>query len=283
MSWRTEWKAISDQIEGLLDAARFYVESLGPRTTDVHDVARKQLLPHGQGVYSTVVRFGETFKASLPPSAVDCLTRFLKTFGGHFKEGHPLDALGTVQVMITALTSFRSEFNYHLSDVSALAKRLSERAFLHLQRSIIADENVRRNWIDAFNTGETKCEKLGGAHLLMHGIWAFKVGAEGERTDLVLGEPLTDINAVERSAEALVLTEWKVIRPNSNVESVASDARKQATRYSVGVLGGLELANYRFIVLISKLFIRLPPDHPEAGVVYRHINIAVDPPTPSKA
>jgi hypothetical protein len=116
----------------------------------------------------------------------------------------------------------------------------------------------------------------------MHGIWAFKVGAEGERTDLVFGEALTDVSAIERSAEALVLTEWKLIRSNSNVERVASDARKQATRYSTGALGGLELADYRFIVLVSKLFIQLPRDHLEDGVLYRHINIAVNPQTPSK-
>src|SRR5215831_7211429 len=139
MSWRTEWKAISDEIEGLLDAASFYVESFGPRRADVYDVGRKQLLPHGERVYSAVVRFGESFRTSLPLPAVDCLTRFVRTFEGHFKGSHSLDALASLQVIITALTSFRSEFNYHLSDMTAVAKRLSERAFLHLQRSIIAD------------------------------------------------------------------------------------------------------------------------------------------------
>jgi hypothetical protein len=283
MSWRTEWQAISNQIAGLLDAGRFYLESFGPRRTDVYDVGRKQLLPHSEAVYSAVVRFGKTFKASLPLAAVDCLTRFVRTFGRHFKDSHSIDALASLQFMITALASFRSEFDYHLSDITVVAKRLSERAFLHLQRSIVADHNVRENWIKAFETGgETQCEKLGGAHLLMHGIWAFKVGAEGERTDLVFGEALTDVSAIERSAEALVLTEWKLIRSNSNVERVASDARKQATRYSTGALGGLELTDYRFIVLVSKLFIQLPRDHLEDGVLYRHINIAVNPQTPSK-
>jgi hypothetical protein len=33
------------------------------------------------------------------------------------------------------------------------------------------------------------CEKLAGVHLLLHGIWAFKVHAAGERTDLVFPQP----------------------------------------------------------------------------------------------
>jgi len=205
MSWRTDWKAISDQTEGLLDAARFYVESLGPRSTDVYSVARKQLIPHSKRIFDTIAKYEETYARSLPPVAVECLNAFTREFGKFFSGIHPQDDLASIQVIITSLTSFRSEFNYRLSDATATGKRLSERAFIHLQRSIVADLQVREKWTEAHKKGEIECEKLGGAHLLLHGIWAFKVGAEGERTDLVLGEPLQDIAMVERSAETLVL------------------------------------------------------------------------------
>jgi hypothetical protein len=136
----------------------------------------------------------------------------------------------------------------------------------------------------AFKTGETSCEKLGAVHLLLHGIWAFKVNTAGERTDLVFGESVPDSSSVERAAESLVLTEWKRVLSPTKTEAIASDARKQAARYTVGALGGLvELVRYRFIVLVSENTLTLPADHSENGVVYRHVNVAVDPKPPSKS
>ena len=49
MSWLTEWKAISAQIQGLLEASRFYVDSLQTlqtkftdRVRDAYEVAAKE-------------------------------------------------------------------------------------------------------------------------------------------------------------------------------------------------------------------------------------------------
>ena len=64
-------------------------------------------------------------------------------------------------------------------------------------------------------------QEFGGAHLLLHGIWAFKVHTPEERTDLVLQEPIRDYDEVERAAEALVLTEWKIVRNASQWEEKA--------------------------------------------------------------
>jgi hypothetical protein len=89
-------------------------------------------------------------------------------------------------------------------------------------------------------------------HLLLHGIWAFKVHTPDERTDLVLQEPIRDYDEVERSAEALVLTEWKIVRNDSQREEKAKKARNQARIYAGSVLGGVELRQYRYIVLVSK-------------------------------
>ena len=125
--------------------------------------------------------------------------------------------------------------------------------------------------------------KTWGRHLLLHGIWAFKVNTEGERTDLVFNDPILESSSVERAAEALVLTEWKrVLSPNKTGE-MAAKAREQAARYTVGALGGVELARYRFIVLVSKETLTLPEDRLENEIVYRHINVAVDPRSPSKS
>jgi hypothetical protein len=190
-----------------------------------------------------------------------------------------------VQARLSILESFQAELTYYLSDFSAVAKRLSERAFVHLQRSIVADPTVRKRWIDAFEAtrGEEACEKLGGAHLLLHGIWAFKAYTPEERTDLVLGEPLKDLTEVESVAEALILTEWKLVNNIAEQERKAEQARKQASRYASSVLAGIELRQYRYLVLVSKDWLPGIPDIQEGDILYRHINIAVDPQTPSRA
>jgi hypothetical protein len=279
--WRTEWKAISDRIQGLLDAGRFYLESQLVRREDSYNVANGELLPHIRRVVEALETFHADYQALLPPTAVACLKRFIeRSRRWDFTPG-ALSGLPAVQGFLTVLVSFRSEFTYQISDSSAVAKRLSERAFTHLQRSIVADLSIRERWAKAFEVGETACEKLGGTHLLLHGIWAFKVNAEGERTDLVLGEPLRDLAEAERTAEALVLTEWKLVRTESELAEKIRQAHAQAARYASGALAGFELAQYRYLVMVSKPVLRMPPDGSEGEIIYRHLNIAVDPKPPS--
>ena len=283
MSWLTEWKAISAQIQGLLEASRFYIESLRAASQDLYMVGNRELLPHIKKICFALEKFRDAYKESIPTDAAETLDAVLNKIQKGFPNLKDANAFNHVHVMVTLLVSFRAEFEYHLSDTAAVAKRLSERAFIHLQRSIVVDSELRRKWIEAFNTGETSCEKLGAVHLLLHGIWAFKVNTEGERTDLVFNDPILESSSIERTAEALVLTEWKRVLSPNKTEAMAADARKQAARYTVGALGGVELARYRFIVLVSKETLKLPEDHPENGVEYRHVNVAVDPKSPSKS
>jgi hypothetical protein len=291
MSWLTEWKAISAQIQGLLEASRFYVDSLqalfqkSESMRDFASVGGREVKPHIKKICDTLEKFRDTHKASIPIEAAKSLDAVLNKIKNGFPELATdafKDAFKYVHVMVTLLVSFRAEFEYLLSDTAAVAMRLSERAFEHLQRSIVADSEFRRKWIKAFKKDEPACEELGSVHLLLHGIWAFKVGTAGERTDLVINEPIVELSSVERIAEALVLTEWKRVQSPNKTEAMARKAREQAARYTVGALGGVELAGYRFIVLVSKEHLTLPEDHSENGIVYRHINIAVSPKSPSK-
>jgi len=289
MNWLIEWKALSAQIQGLLEASRFYIESLSAGSKsgqyvlkDSYKVGNRQLLPHIEKICAALEKFRDVHKGFIPTAADESLTSALNKIQTAFPNLANADAFNHVHVMVTLLVSFRAEFEYHLSDSSAVARRLSERAFIHLQRSIIVDTEIRRKWTKAFEEGEPHCEKLGGVHLLLHGIWAFKVNAEGERTDLVFGDPLPTDTSIERSAEALVLTEWKRVTSPKGVDKITSDARRQAARYTSGGLAGLELARYRFIVLVSKTTLAQVADHLDGDVTYRHINIAVDPESPSK-
>ncbi len=281
MSWRTEWKALSDRIQGLLEAGRFFVQIWVGQSGDSYGAIKKELLPHARSIFETILRFRDNYQSSLPASAVLTLNRFIDNHQSYYSS-QDIDAIEGLKLLLPALASFRSEFTFQLSDTQAIARRITERAFVHLQRSIIADPSFKERWIQAFNTGETTCEKLGAAHLLLHGIWAFKASAEGERTDLILGEPLKDLSQVESTADALVLTEWKVIRTPEELEIQAQKAFKQASVYACSSMAGFELAGYRYLVLISKDRLGMPSDRNENGVIYQHINIAVERQVPSK-
>ncbi len=91
-----------------------------------------------------------------------------------------------------------------------------------------------------------------------------------------------DLNSYEKTSTALVLTEWKVIRKNSELHDKIREAYEQTKIYSAGVLSGVELVNYRYLVMVSKKSMKMPGDLIEGNVTFRHINIPVDPDTPSK-
>jgi hypothetical protein len=176
-----------------------------------------------------------------------------------------------------------SEVNYHLLDHQELLRVRSERAFEHLQRSIVADPDLRTRWAKAFDSKEPDCERLGAVHLLWHGIWAFKVDAVGGRTDLVFQEPIDDLSRVDRAADGLVLTEWKLARGAPEASQGFEEARKKAQRYASGALAGIELRSHRCAVVVTESRVNEPDDVRAGGIVYRHVNIAVAPKPPSRA
>ncbi len=119
-------------------------------------------------------------------------------------------------------------------------------------------------------------------HLLGHGIWAFKVHAIRGATDLVFGDPIQQSSTIiRRTARALVLTEWKLVKHDNELVKKASEARKQAEEYTAGVLGDLELKSTRYIVLVTNTQLAPIPDKTEGRVTYRHIAIPVRPKVPS--
>lgn len=280
MNWRTEWKAISDRIEGLLEAGLFFAQLYRAKASDCYGTVNKELLPHARDIFHKIEEYRKNFESILPQSAVHSIVRFIDRHKSHF-EPTGLDETDALKLYLSCLASFRSEFTFCTSDIQAVAKRITERAFLHLQRSIIADQNIKERWVIAFDSGEIDCEKLGAVHLLLHGIWAFKASGPGEQTDLILREPL-NISEAESAADALVLTEWKVVRNPGELIKKAQEAFRQASVYSRSLLGGLELAGYRYLVLVSQDRLSPLDDRTENGVVYRHINITVQPSVPSK-
>ena len=281
MTLRSEWVSIAARIDGFLTSTSTYHQGRFGRNDDPYEGANKVLLPESQRIFTELQAFVSRHAGSLPPGAREATDRFLMENGEFFQSTWRGGWLGLNRVA-PALASVRAEVAFHLADFAATAKRLSERAFIHLQRTIVVDMGVRAQWKGAFADGEVSCERLGAVHLLSHGIWAFKVTAEGERTDLVFADRAIDQPEVEEVAEALVLTEWKKVTRPEERDAKAEEARTQTSRYSAGSLAGIELASYRFIVLVSERNLKPLPDIHSGEVAYRHINLAVDPTSPSR-
>jgi len=153
---------------------------------------------------------------------------------------------------------------------------------VHLQSSIAADLKVRESWIQAFQHGETACERLGASHLLLHGVWSFRASAEHARTDLVLSESRTDWEEPRRAAQGLVLTEWKRVVATDETDKKADEALMQAQLYREEPLAGFEVASVRYLVLVSESrLLSMPQARVHNDVTYEYRNVAVNPDPPS--
>lgn len=276
--WISRWQAISARIFSLVPAGEFLFNT---KENDNFGVAAV-LLRNAQDIVASLRDLIGTNGALLPPPAAESLERFLREYDERFGLGKSASGFPAVAGVLPLLTSFRAEFEYLLSDAELIARSLVVRALVHLQRSIVVDPELAEKWKAAFTRGEPSCERLGACHLLLHGIWAFKTSAAGERTDLVLGTRLGIDEDVQRAAEALVLTEWKRVQDPSETKQKADEALQQAKRYSAGILAGFELASRRYLILVSENHIKLPEAVQDSGITYEYCNVAVSPRPPSE-
>lgn len=278
LAWRVEWDRLSRRISGFVEAGQIYLNGLSEGKAS-H--GSEVLTESSQAIVKGLENFLARHRTTLPQQASQSLGRFLS----HAWPGSEPDAwnLYPLRERIIALASIHPELEFYFADFELFARRLSERAFSHLRRSIIVDEETRWKWQRAYGENEPACERLGAVHLLLHGIWAFKAYSPGERTDLVLGDKLSNLTEVERAADALVLTEWKRVTRESSLTASAESALSQAARYASGSLSGIELHNHRYLVLVSENALDVPPDRTENGITYRYVNIPVDPLPPSRA
>lgn len=274
--WTQRWKVLSTAIANLAESANPFFSAVGAHGTDHYGVANKLIIPEARELYDELRLFQQTYAAVMPPRADAALSAFLtKTAGIAGVSGIP--GMGFA---IASLVTVRAAMERHIADSEAVGRAAAVRAFSHLQRSIVADAEIAKKWRQAHQKGEVRCESLGAVHLLAHGIWAFKVNAAGERTDLVFNEPI-DLRAVEQaSPTALVLTEWKAGKA-ADAARLFAEARHQAKLYAAGSLASYELSATRYAVVVTDN--RASHDDVEdGGVTYRYVNIAVIPKTPSK-
>lgn len=284
ITYLDQWKALSSRIRGLMQAGHLHAQYLAVRSSDSYGRG-KRLREQGELVLVALRAFRNSFHQVLPQPAVSAIDDFVARTGALIT-----DTTGTsdslqerVWAALVLLAAFETEMSFLLSDVQESIRARSERAFSHLQRAIVVDEDLRGKWQKAFDDGEVACEKLGAVHLLLHGIWAFKVDAAGARTDLVFQEPAGDLIAAQRYADGFVLTEWKKANADAESDRRFEEARSQARRYAQGPLAATELTGYRYAVVVSRPQVEVPADLREGGIMYRHINVAVAPRVPSRA
>lgn len=269
--WQHEWASIRARVDGLVGASALIASATHyKRIGNYLDDQRVTILADLTTLFSS-------HSALMVPSAVARFDKFRSSYADTFKATDP----DHLQSMVAFLVGLMAELEALLANRDAIVQRIAERAFLHLRRLIVADPSVAKKWVAAYSDGEVACEKLGGAHLLHHGIYAFKTNAEGARTDLILTQPLVWQTDLEMSVDGLVLTEWKKVTDIRQTEMIAQVAQRQTEEYARGALVGCELASVRYIVLVSEANCPAVGDVSKEGILYRHINISVKPSTPS--
>jgi hypothetical protein len=297
MGWQVEWKLLSDRIAAILEVSQIYCAAVSTGNADTRaplfigrpgqDLAEitKDVILNAWDVYLRILRFRDAHESVLPSLARNRLGEMINDYYRRFPRPDDSSFVATFDTAIArvlALAVFTSEFSSLLEDNEASVRSLVDRAFLHLQRSIVADQALAARWRRAFKAkGERACEQLGAVHLLLFGIYAFKAGSAGEQTDLVLGRSVMPEEA-ERATEALVLTEWKVVKNDGELMKSAEEAYSQAHRYGSGSLAGFELQSRRYLVMISGEHLKMPSDRVDGAVTYEYKNLAVKPSTPSR-
>lgn len=250
MIWRSEWGALSIRIKSLMEAANFYMRAQAVSSEDSKQVGKKHIFRQATETNSALLKFFEAHRKVLPEAAGKRIESFLKDNEKHFKYENIENTTVASQIRphlilaCTALATFEAEFSFLLSDFSAITKSITERAFIHLKRTVAIDGQEREKWREVFaSQREENLEQLGAIHLLWFGIWPFKAdSATGGKTDLIFREPVERIiSRIENAADALVHTEWKKVNDNKEIDKKALEAKEQAKLYTAGVLGGLEL------------------------------------------
>jgi hypothetical protein len=142
MNWRNEWDAIGARIDGVLAAGHFLVQTLQVQSSDTYGVIQ-HLSSQTVKIVGEIEGFSAHAAGSAPESALEAISTFLTTHQQRIQNTQQITGLEGLRVRLAPLAWLRAEVDYHLRDFTAVARKLSERAFLHLQQTIVADDVAR--------------------------------------------------------------------------------------------------------------------------------------------
>ncbi len=275
MNVTENWRIISRRILSLRNAAELYGLFQCSNTTDIGSAA--YLSEQVISILEALKDFRGRFSPTLPQEALDVLAAFVTCAEAKMKQERELKESRTGVVL---LVGFESHMSALLAGTQEIIRTRTERALLQLRWQLIVDESIREKWRVAFKD-ERLCEGLGAAHLIGHGICAFKVRAGHSETDLIINEPLEEL-ANSPAIDGFVPTEWKRVT-DANVDTQLDDARGQLALYQQGALSSMTLSAVRYVIAVSLEALKVPlQDVVDNGVTYRQINLVVDSIPPSK-
>lgn len=282
MSYQREWRTIYAKIEGIRVSAELWARFKQASYADSYG-SYKEIGKACHSAAQDILGLAAKYEASLPVPVRERIEEFFTDQRRNLidEAKSELKAATSALIMLLAL---RAEIEFLLTDEQEQIRSKTERAFLHLQRLLAVDSDAQSKWSDAFDKGETACENLGAVHLLLFGIFAFKANAVGARTDLIFPDQDDHDDFESRGVAGLVLTEWKVANPENGLSKFA-EARAQMDIYRQSALVGVELTGTRYAVVLTKKKLpksQVPEDMDRNGVIYRHLNLAIAPETPSK-
>jgi len=159
MTWSTEWRALAARIEGLGVAGNDLMRGLTVQNYDALNVTNRVVRPSGHRLFQDLRAFRDRYQSVLPSRAVEVIDGFLGPFENSLSRSGADGAAHATLQLVAVLRAVKAEIDYYFSDAEITARRVVERAFLHLQRSLSADDDVRWRWKQA--RGEVGCEKLG--------------------------------------------------------------------------------------------------------------------------
>jgi len=271
MTYAESWTALSNRIKNLCAAGH----SLVLRDKEIYG-AGDYLRGESVLTIEAITKFRKDFGGSLPISAIQQIDAFLQSRPVQALRDKATSTRGLHSGLV-ALEAFEGAVTFSLSGRQEVMLARSELALMHLQRLIAADPDVQGKWQRTYEEKrEEECERLGAAHLLSHGIFAFKAESERGITDLIFPERQIELTQLQRSVAGCVLTEWKKVTQDNVCEKL-DEAREQAEIYKGGVLAALELVGDRYLIAVSEKMLSLPVDFEQDGILYRHINVAVKP------
>ena len=274
-----EWTALSQRLDGFLVTHDRFAKL---QSDAVNGAQERALLEAAISLAKEMLSFRDAAQSSTPgaslPSGND--KRIQDIIKGGLDSSKLRSAFAAELTILLSL--MRNGLDAFFNDGQEVLRLRAERAFRHLQWSIASTRYVRSSWIRAFQDDEPACEALGATHLLLHGIFAYKATSPNARTDLVFHDPV-DADQATKVADGLVLTEWKRVRKEADLDKVIAGAQTQADLYVGGVLEGTELRRVRYVVVVTGQQMKMPPDASRGDYIIRHVNIAVRPASPSAA
>jgi hypothetical protein len=144
MSFVKHWFALSARIKGLQDAGELYARFMSYHQEDSYG-AGKNLREQCGKVVVALEEFRGAFAQTLPAEAMQALDRFLSSnLAKAAKDASAEHRAG--RGALVALTALEAEITFILAGRQERIRVRSERAFLHLQRLLVADEDIRAKW-----------------------------------------------------------------------------------------------------------------------------------------